>query len=724
MQQALSHHEAGRLDQAERIYKQILSVRPDDCQALLYSGLLMHQRGQSVQAIAQMRRAIALDGGKGAYFQNLAAVLEETGDMAGAADNYRRAAALDPQQHEAHVKAGICLLSLNRATEAAVCFTAALAAKPNYPHAINCLGLALQKMGRLEQAAVCFRKAIALNPNYAEAHANLGLPLRELGRLDEALACFDEAIRIDPKCYPAWGNRCLILGSQGKLEEAVQSCEQAIAINPKHPGAHLNLGNSLRELGYLSRAIGPYRRAIALDPGYGPAYSNLGETLRDMGRIAEAAENYEKALQAQPDFLWAFSNLLYLHSFTRDISPEDELALARKWEQHALTAEERAAARRRASPRAGVFSATPRAGRKLHLGVVSAELGTHAVAEFLQPFLENVGKQRFRLTLFPTTVRKGERAEHLAAQADAVIPLVGAPGAEAAARIRAQAVDVLMDTTGHTTGSRLDIFAHRAAPVQLSYIGYWSTTGLTEMDWVFADPLVPAENSGHFSEKLWKLPRVVECYRGDPLLPESRWRPGDTVWLGSFNRYSKMREETFALWAQVMTALPESKLLLEDRASNEEETHLRILAGMAAHGVSAHRIEFVPAIFEHERHMALYDRLDIALDTLPFNSGTTAYDALWMGVPLVALEASHTGGRISTIALRDIGRTEWIANSEEEYVAKVCALAHDVELRKLLRKTQRAQMAASPACDSRALAGDIQTAMEQMYDMWLASDGR
>jgi predicted O-linked N-acetylglucosamine transferase (SPINDLY family) len=242
------------------------------------------------------------------------------------------------------------------------------------------------------------------------------------------------------------------------------------------------------------------------------------------------------------------------------------------------------------------------------------------------------------------------------------------------------------------------------------------------MDWIFADKYTPNFIDRHFRERLWRLPRTAQCYRGDCSLPESRWVPGETLWLGSFNKYSKMREETLALWGKVMAALPEAKLLLEDRTDHEEETHARILAGMAKQGVAAERIEFHKAIYGHEQHMMLYDRLDIALDTIPFNSGTTAFDALWMGAPLVALEGNYTGGMISSTALRDIGREEWTAYSQEEYVAIVCALARDVELRKELRRTQRARMAASPVCDYRTLAQEIGAAMEQMYDQWLASE--
>ena len=187
----------------------------------------------------------------------------------------------------------------------------------------------------------------------------------------------------------------------------------------------------------------------------------------------------------------------------------------------------------------------------------------------------------------------------------------------------------------------------------MSHIGYWSTTGLSEMDWVFRRSSIRRPPMMRTSPRvLWRLPRLMASYNGDQSLPESGWKPDPdgTVWLGSFNRYSKIRKQTLALWAGVLHALPEAKLLFEDSAMHEEETHQRILAVLAGHGIEGGRVEFIPYIRGHERHMMLYDRLDIALDTVPFNSGTTAYDALWMGVPLVTLEGDWVGGQMGSSA--------------------------------------------------------------------------
>ena len=464
---------------------------------------------------------------------------------------------------------------------------------------------------------------------------------------------------------------------------------------------------------------------LQLDPRHAGAFNNLGETRKDQGRMQEAVAAYSRVLEYQPTFATALSNLLYLHAFARDISPEAERELAMGWEASTLTAAERASARHRASVTSGVFSSRPRVGRPLRLGIVSAELGTHAVTEFLEPFLQQIDRSRIHLTLLPTTARSGACAERLRSLADAFVPLVGMPDAVAADRIRLLEIDVLLDTTGHTANCRLGIFAHRAAPVQCTYIGYWSTTGLTEMDFFLSDPDAQPPTQGHFTEALWRLPRLAVCYRGDRSLACDSWKPDSagTVWLGSLNKYSKIRQETLSLWAGVLHALPQAKLLLEDRTPDDTETHARIRSILATHAISADRVHFESFVPGHKRHMALYNRMDVALDTIPFNSGTTAFDALWMGVPLVALEGTWTGGRMGSSLLKSLGRPEWIAQAPESYAEIVRDLARDLPqgaaVRRRLREQQRERMAGSPLCDSISLTRTLEDAFEAMHDRWL-----
>jgi protein O-GlcNAc transferase len=464
---------------------------------------------------------------------------------------------------------------------------------------------------------------------------------------------------------------------------------------------------------------------LSLAPDHAVAHNNLAGTYMEQDELALAYESFERAIEARPAFPMAYSNLLYFCSFTRYISPTAERVLAEGWEINRLTEVQRATACERGSASSGTFSICPLEGRKLRLGIVSPDLGEHPVSEFLEPFFNQLDRSRFHLTLFPTQFRAEARAARIHKLGDNCIPLTDLSDDQAVALIQSGQIDVLVDASGHTLWDRLGIFARRAAPVQISYVGYWSTTGLTEMDWVFPDPGCDTGYDAHYTEGLWRLPRLTVSYNGDRSLPESGWKPDPdgTVWLGSFNRYSKIRKQTLALWAGVLNALPQAKLLFEDSALHEEETHQRILTVLASHGIEAARVQFIPYVRGHERHMVLYDRLDIALDTIPFNSGTTAYDALWMGVPLVALEGDWLGGKMGSGILTAFGQPEWIAQDAQQYAAIVVALARDVEGRGALRRTQRARMAAGPLCDAKAMATALEDAFVAMYNRWLATAG-
>jgi predicted O-linked N-acetylglucosamine transferase (SPINDLY family) len=673
-----------------------------------------------------MLRAIEIDPGRATFFVNLGQVFEATGELDRAALNYRAATSLDPYSEPAHHRLGDILLKQGILNEAAASYSRALSLMPDSPETINSMGSLLQRIGKLEQAFVCYQKAISLRADYAEAHNNLGQAHKGLGRLAEAIASCEKAVLLKPDLAEAHSNLGEMLTNRGDFKEAMKALRRAIELKPEFYEAHLHLGNAYRGQGLLSEAVGAYQDAISMTQDPAGAYNNLAETYKDQDKLDQAVEAFQKALTAQPGLGPAYSNLLYLYASTRHISPEAECAAAEGWERAMLTDAERAAARARASVFSGAFPGHSRTGRRLRVGILSADLGVHAVAEFLQPFLDQLDRSRFHLTLFPIHKRFCSRSRHLEKLADSFIPLTELSDSCAADRIREEKIDVLIDATGHTFGGRLAISAHRAAPVQCTYIGYWSTTGLTEMDWIIVDPFFLPSMEAHFTEGIWRLPRVAACYRGDPSLPESSWipDPDGTIWLGSFNKYGKIRRDTLCLWAKVLRALPEAKLLLEDRVPCEEETHRRILVTLLQQGVSAERVTFVPPIQDHQQHMALYDRLDIALDTVPFNSGTTAFDALWMGVPIVALEGNWNGGRLVSAALKAFDHRDWIAQDEQEYVSIVCSLARDLDGRKRLRKTQRSRMAASPLCDANDIARSLEDAWEKMYDARMAGAHR
>ena len=782
---AFADQQAGRVQEAEASYRRILQLEPNHPDALRNLGVLAQHAGRCELALCLVKRAVDANPANAACFQNMGDVFLAQGKAAEAVLSYTKAIALKPGFAEAHNNLGLALKTQGKLEAACARFQQAILYSPNDPAAHNNLGITLFELGRsgeaansyaqalalapqhaaahynlgialnacssFDQACISFRKALSIQPESADAWNNLGIALAKLGKLDEAVASYTRAIELKPECAAAYNNLAMAHFDMGRTGEAVAGYAQAIACNPEYAEAYYNLGIALKAQGKYDEAIRNYHRAIELKANPAEAYNNLGLALyaqgkpdeavasltqalalkpdsveactnlgfilHSLGRPDEAYACSQRALALQPDCALAYTNLIFTHAYMHDIPPEEGRALAAGWEKAVLCESDRDAAQARR------YAFKPRATGKLRLGIVSAELGEHAVAEFLEPVLAALDRSRIRVTLYPTVCRSGARAERLKALADEWMPLTSLPDAAAAAQIRAQQIDVLIDTTGHTSGCRLGIFAHRAAPVQCHYIGSLSTSGLAEMDWFIADrDLLPDACNAHFREAIWRLPRPWLAYRGDRSLPESAWQPDaqGAIWLGSFNNSDKVRQDACRLWAKALCALPQSKLLLKDRATASESVRQRILGELGKHGVASQRVEFATRTPDWNAHMALYDRIDIALDPIPLNSGTTAFDALWMGAPLVSLESDWMGGRMGSAILRALGRPEWVARTEEEYVAIVTALARDVEGRRAMRREQRALMAASPLCDAQGLARALEDAFEEMLDDWAA----
>jgi predicted O-linked N-acetylglucosamine transferase (SPINDLY family) len=469
----------------------------------------------------------------------------------------------------------------------------------------------------------------------------------------------------------------------------------------------------------MGEAFACYREALAIRPDYAEAHFNLGNVLRELGDIDGTLTCYRKALSIRPDYADAYTNMLFLHAYHGSLDPQDYLALARGWEQACVPEPERQAARER------VFQRSPLTGRRLRLGYVSGDFRTHALSYFLEQLFAHHDRARVELFAYSTSAERDAVTARLQALVEHWASVAGVPEPDLRDRIEADGIDVLIDLSGHTGHNRLDVFARRVAPVQVHYHGYMASTGLSEMDyWIGDETLTPPETDAHYSETIWRLPRVWVAYEGkaDAPVPARRAAADDAIWVGGFNHLAKLTPATLALWAGVLGALPQARLLLKTKALAEATNRRRILDAMAGHGIVSDRIELrdISLTPDWPSHMACYDSLDIALDPVGgLAGGTTSCDALWMGVPVVTLMGDRMASRMTASMLRALGHEEWIARSERDYIQKVVDLARDAQRRSALRFELRGQMAQSPLCDARGLARSLEAAYFEMVERWL-----
>jgi predicted O-linked N-acetylglucosamine transferase (SPINDLY family) len=678
LQSALASHQAGQLQQAEALYRQALAAAPDHPDALHLLGVLCYQSGRPEAAVDLIGRALAAK----------------------------------PAFPHACLNLGIALQSLGRAGEAAAACQRAIALSPGYAEAHYTLGVALKDLGRVDDAAAEYSRAIALNPDYAEAHHNLGALLNDLGRAEEAAQCCRRALALKPDYAMAHYNLGLALQRSRHLEEAVASYRRATELRPEFAEAHNNLGIVLNDLGRFGEAAAACRRAIAALPSLADAHNNLGNALKDGGMLDEAIECYRRALELRPDLAVVQSSLLFLLNYHEAYDPE------------ALFGEHLAWARRHAEPLSALampHGNDPDPSRRLKIGYVSADLRDHAVAYFLEPVLEHHEPSRVEVYCYGNHPRVDDVTLRLQEHTDHWRSIAGMSDEAAAALIRADAIDILIDLSGHTAHNRLTLFARRPAPVQATWIGYPNTTGMSAMDYRLTDAnLDPIGMTGRYhSEQLVRLP-VSACFRPAVHAPEVGELPAlaaGHITFASFNNFTKVTAETIACWSQVLEAVPASRLMLLIGEAENPDARQRVEALFARHGIAPERLQLVGRRPLAE-YLALHQQVDIALDPFPYNGGTTSVHSLWMGVPVVTLAGSTAVSRVGVTILANAGLAELIAQSVDEYVEIARSLAQDTARLGRMRAGLRADLQASPLFDAEALTRALEESYRNMWKIW------
>ncbi len=655
---ALRSHQAGDLAAAEGLYQEILALDRRHDGALHYLGILACQIGRWEIAEALIGEAVAIR----------------------------------PDHAEARNNLGTALWQQGKAAAAATEFAEALRLKPAYAEARNNLANALKDLGQLNEAVEYYRQALRLKPAYAEAHNNLGSALQSLGRFDEAVSHYEQALKLRADYAEAHNNFGNALLRLGRLGEAVGRYEQALRLRPDYAEARNNLGGALVHLGRPGEAEACFERALAAKPDFPRALNNLGGALQQQGRMDEATACFERALALKPDYEEARRNLIYGLLYRPGVGLPEMLAAARRWA--ALHADPLAPASLPAVPAA--------TGRPPRLGFVSGDFREHVVGRLAVPALEALGHAGHDFVCYSNHPLEDALTARFKAAAGGWRPIHGCGDAEAAALIRADGIEILVDLSGYTADSRLLLFARKPAPLQVTWLGYPATTGMAAMDYLLADPVqVPPAADAYYQEKIIRLPGIYLLYRPIPDAPEVGPLPvaaNGSITFGSFNGVQKLAPPVIESWSEILRRLPASRLLLKAPGFTDEAVRRRYRALFAGHGIGEERLDFIGRTPPAE-HMAAMTAVDIALDSFPYTGGATTVDTLWMGVPVIALIGDTLAHRHSAGYLTVTGLGDLVAADPGRYVELAVELAGDRPRLAELRAGLRARMIASPLCD-------------------------
>ena len=699
-----------RVDDATAAYGAALTHDPGYAPAHCNLGNAQVRAGLSDAAIVSYTRALAI---KPQFFDAevaLGALYHDLGRLDDAAGRYRRALALAPDFAPVHLNLGNVQRDARHFDDAMESYRRALALDPQLLMARYGLGTALQGLRKHEEAAACYRDVTERAPDFALAHGNLGMTQQALGRADEAIASFRRAVALVPELAAAHYSLGNALYAVGRRAEAEASLREAVKTAPDHADAHCMLGNLLFDTGRLHDAVAHYNRMLELAPSSAIAHNNLGNAWRQLGEYDNAIAAYERARAIDPALAAARSNLLFLHNALADMTPE---ALLEEAERFGALA---AGAARPYSTWRG--AADP--GRPLRVGFVSGDLRSHPVGYFVDSVFAALAGAASELSLYAYSSHPGrdDVSARIARSCAGWCDASALDDEALARRIHDDAIDILIDLSGHTAFNRLQAFAWKPAPVQATWLGYLGTTGVEEIDYLLADAwTLPPEEERWFSEKIWRLPESYVCFTAPDLPIEPGPLPAlasGSVTFASFNNLFKMNDAVVALWAQVLHAVPGSRLLLKALQLQEGLVRRHVAERFARHAIDPARV-LLEGLVDRKSYLEPFQRVDIGLDPFPYPGITTTVENLWMGVPVLTLAGRSFMARQGVGLMNNAGLSDWIASDERDYVARAARHAADLQRLAHVRAGLRKRVLASPIFDAHAFARNFNAALRGMW---------
>lgn len=703
-----------RMSEAASFYQRALSVNPDSAETLANLGAVQQDMKQLDEAAASYRRAIAVNSTYIGAHLGLAKVLRVSGEVDEAARCVRRALEINPENAEAHLELGLAMHLLKRYEESISCYSSALKFKPDYAEAHNNLGASYSKLEETDLALQHFQKAVDLKPEFAEAHNNLGSMLLVSKKYAEAAKSIERALTLEPDFAEAHLNYGSVWEKTERYDLAENEYRRASELKPTLAEAYANLGSVLKKTRRFTESLASFRHALELKPEFVLGMVNLSHTLKDVLEIDEAIELLRRALALEPKNMTAHHNLLFDQYYLAQPPARQMLADAKRFGQLASSKAKRYTS----------WPNSPDPDRSLRIGLVSGDLGHHPVGFFLLGVLNALStraSERLEVIAYPNRPCDDRISKQIQAHCAGWHSAMGLSDQALSERIRDDEIDILIDLSGHSGETRLPVFAWKPAPVQVTWLGYFGTTGVAEIDYIIADPWTMLdEEEQFFSEQVWRLPETRLCFSPPDIAVDVNALPALSngyVTFSCFNNLTKMNDAVVATWVRVLKAVPGSRLFIKSQLVAEPAMREKIIDKFTSRGIEGERL-LLEDFESREDYMRAYHRVDISLDPFPFPGGTTTVESLWMGVPVLTLSGANFLPRQGVGLLANAGLEQWIASDPDDYVARAVASASDIQSLAALRARLRDQVLRSPIYDADRFAGHFEDAMRAMWRNW------
>lgn len=564
--------------------------------------------------------------------------------------------------------------------------------QPSHQQAHRWLGFALSKLHQTQEAIKAYQQAITFHPDDAELLINFGHCLVEQARNVEALPLLERMCKLMPNHVMSWlelANCCYLLGLHEKGFDAACRADKLAKTIPERTAVYRQKAIHRRELGQVKKAVQDCEAAIALTPTDPGSHTN-----RLLFMLADPQTNATQLAAAAREFGVIF-----------------EPPLRPFWPTFV---------ERRGDP-----------WRKLKIGFMSPDFRVHSVMYFVEGLLSQLDRRQFEVIAFYLYPMHDHVTERVQCCVDRFVELAGFSPDVQATMIRQEEVDVLIDLTGHTGHNGLLTMARKPAPVQVSWLGFPATTGLQAIDYKFTDEVTdPPGADDQYTERLFRLKSLFTCYRPmsrDPLWryqPRYLVRPSPAlangfITFGSCNNLGKLTDEVLTLWGRLLQAQPTARLLIEGKNLNMPDFAAAYRQRCRSLGIDDNRLDLIP--LDTGQQYLTYHRIDIALDPFPLTGGTTTFDLLWMGVPLVSMEGDCFKSRLSTGILTHLGQSDWLAKSPEDYIKIACTLAKNIDQLDQIRSSLRQRMEASCLMNEDIHIQEFGNGLRQIWQRWLAS---